>query len=328
MPQTLEANLTGRREQLADYVALVDEKQTPLVSLIPKSKQLTNTQFDFVVDSYAAPVTTAHVDGQDVTSYTDESANKARLLNYVHYLQQASGVSTMAQEIAHTPSGNLLGEAKAKATVEMKRSMEAVLLSSGEMVLGSGAVGSQTRGLGTWISTSAQSLNPVPAAYRPASAQVVTTATASLAESDLQNVLASIFDTTGMTGDYKFICGSVLRRRLTDMTTLVSSGSTNTQVGIRTFDSKSTDTITKTVTVYNGDYGSYEILSSNFIGWSAGAADTDRGYVLDFDKLLLRYHTMPRIVDLPNLGGGQRFYIESIFGLQVSNPIGLAKFQP
>ena len=329
MSQALEKDLIGKREQLADYIALVDERSTPFVSVCQKSKQLTNTFFEWIVDAYAAPSTTPAVDGTDVAAFSNSTANRARLQNYIHYFRSANMVSSLAQEVAVTPSGNLIGEARRKALVEMKRSMEAAFLGDNEMQADNGAVGYQTRALGTWISNSAQSLNPVPAAYRPASGQIITTATANLSESDLQNMLQSIYDATGLSGDYKFVVGSTLRRRLTDMTTLVSSGSTNTQVGTRTFTAtQSSEAITKTVTQYTGDYGTFDVISDNWIGYASGAPEKGRGYVLDLDKITLRYHGMPEIKPLEDQGGGPRFYIRNYSGLEVCNPIGLGQFNP
>jgi hypothetical protein len=176
-------------------------------------------------------------------------------------------------------------------------------------------------------------VNPIPANYRPAAAQINTTATASITEdTDIQGILTAIFDACGMTGDYKLFAGSVLRRRFTDMTrTVANTNSTATKV--RTFQSGiSNKSVDCTTTIYNGDFGSIEIVPSSWINSTVSGdtitVDTDCGYLLDMDKVHIRQHTAPSVEPLPDNGGGPRFLIESYAGLQVDSPKGLGKFLP
>mgnify|MGYP001582857662 CR=1 FL=1 len=331
MPGLLEKDQVGKREDLADFIAIVDSKKTPFTSMVSKSGKAANTLFEWQVDDYQKPRITGVVDGSDVTDFENAAKNRAKLQNYIQVQRRTAKVSRLAEEVS-TVAGvaGEMANAVAKKMVELKRDMEAACLGGNEMQADDGSVPYLTRGLDKWIQTTAQALNPVPAAFRPATAQVVTTATASLTEDgSIQDLLAALFDATGMSGRYYLIAGSVLRRRFTDMTRTVANA-TSTATKVRSFGGDIADTkITNTTTVYEGDYGTIEILSSSFVGVdSAGDPNKNLGYLLDMDKIALRFNKRPSVEKLPDNGGGPRALLECVSGLEVWNPIGLGKFKP
>jgi len=114
------------------------------------------------------------------------------------------------------------------------------------------------------------------------------------------------------------------------MTRFNQYGSTNSAKSARSFNYDGAGSkVTNTVSVYEGDYGTVEVVSSNFIGGSATGAfapDKGRGYVLDMDKIDLSVHKNPTFKPLEDQGGGPRGYIESVCALRVKNPIGLGQF--
>ena len=71
MPQLYERNQVGKREDLADYISLVDAKDTPFVSMAPKGSKPGNTYLQWQADNFPATATTGTVDGTDVTSGDD-----------------------------------------------------------------------------------------------------------------------------------------------------------------------------------------------------------------------------------------------------------------
>jgi hypothetical protein len=332
MAGTLVNAVTTKKEDYSDLLAIADYRNTPLTSMINKSAAPTNPRFDWTVDQYSSPTTVGVVDGLDVTDFADEFSNRAKLFNYVQKVWRNPKVSGMTQDITDMPGAtNPIQAAVAKALVEIKRDVEATLLSSNDGQVDDGAAAYKTAGLGTWISTAGGTVVTVPAAYRPASAQIITTATASLDEdTDLQGILTAIFDAVGGMGmNYTLLCGSVLRRRVTAMTRTTSSATTNTQNKVRAFNQSAVSaTVESSTTTFRGDFGDLNVVASSWIGLSGSTVDTDRGYVLDMDKLHLRYNERPTVNPLPDLGGGPRRSVTCTFGLQVDNPKGLGKFQP
>lgn len=332
MAGTLINAVTTKKEDYSDLLAIADYRNTPFASMVNKSKAPTNPRFDWTVDAYSAPTTAGVVDGVDVTDFADQFANRAKLFNYVQKVWRNPKVSGMTQDISDMPGAtNPIQAAVAKALVEIKRDVEATCLSSNDGQVDDGAVAYKTAGLGTWISTTGGTVVTVPSAYRPASAQIITSGTASLDEdTDLQGILTAIFDAVGGMGmNYTLLCGSVLRRRVTAMTRTAVSASTNSANRVRAFNQSATSAVVESsTTTFKGDFGDLNVVSSSWIGLSGSTVDTDRGYVLDMDKIHLRYNERPTVNPLPDLGGGPRRSVTCTFGLQVDNPKGLAKFQP
>lgn len=330
---TFEKDVTTKKEDYSDILDITDFRGCPFSSMVRKSKDVTNTTFDWTVDRYEDPKTTGTVDGEDVTEYEDAHKNRAKLRNNIQVFRRTAKVTGLTQSNTNMPgASNPIAKAVAKKLVEIKRDMEATFLSSNDAQDDDGTDSYKTCALGTWISTAGPTLFSVDSNYLPAAAQVITTATASLDEdTDLQGVLTALFDAVGpQAGSHILLCGSVLRRRITTMTRTGQYGDSNTASVVRTLEGRmESKKICQTVTLFEGDFGAIEVLPSSWIGWVAGTgADTDRGYVLDMDKIHVRHNLRPNVKKLPDLGGGPRRLIESKSGLQVDNPIGLGKFQP
>lgn len=335
MAGTLVNAITTKKEDYADSLALVDARNLPFTSAVRKSAAATNPRFDYTGDQYrSAPVFAGVVDGTDATDFNDEFANRGKFSNYIQIFREAPKVSQLTQEATDMPGAtNPIAAATAKGLVELKRGMEAAFLSSQDAQVDTGGVPYLTCGLGLFISTAGPTVATVPSNQRPASGQVITTATASLDEdTDLQGILKAIFDAVGMvTENYMLLCGSTLRRRVTSMTRInTTTGSTNSANRVRTFSQTGKDTaITNTTTMFDGDFGSFSVVPSNWIGMTTGSStvDDDRGYLLDMSKIALRYNQRPTARPLPDLGGGPRNLIEAIAGLECV-PKGMGKFQP
>lgn len=334
MPGLAERNQVGKREDLADVIAIVDARKTPFSSMVKKGKKPGNTLMEWQVDAYDDTKLDGVIDGEDVTDFENAGENRAVLRNYIQKFRRTAMVTTDAEEtsdVAGASEGEM-ARSIAKKLVEIKRDMESAFLSDNNSQADTGSVPYLTRGLGKWIISAASAdtdVNPVPQAYLPAAAQIITTATASLDEdTDIQGILKAIFDNGGDGGDYKLICGSTLRRRFTDMTR--TDGGSET-AKIRTFQgSQESKEITNSTAIFNGDFGSIEVIASNFIGRSASTntTDIDRGYVLDMDKLIARYVSLPKVKKLEDRGGGPRALIDAKVGLICLNPKGMGKFQP
>ena len=69
MPALFERSQVGKRGDLADYISLVDAKDTPIVSMVPKGSKPGNTLLQWQADNMPSPQSTGSVDGVDVSSY-------------------------------------------------------------------------------------------------------------------------------------------------------------------------------------------------------------------------------------------------------------------
>jgi hypothetical protein len=335
MAMLFEINQVAKREDLLDLITRVDEKATPFMSLVNKGTTPQNTFISWPVDSYASPALGGTVDGTDVSSYDNHAASRALLSSYLQTFRKAYQVSRLAQEVSDVAglgSGNEIAEASAKAGVELVRNMEATLLSDQEHDADDGTNPYLLRGLGVWIRDTANIAaqsggHQVPAAFRPAAGQINGDPTADITESDIQTMLQTIWSATGMTGDYKLFADATLRRAFTDFTrTIATAGYSQRNLN---YDGDGTR-ISNTTTIFDGDFGSVEVIADNFIGYNAAGSSQEagRGYLLDMDKIDLRVNKQPTIERFEDKGGGERFLIEGRAALQVRNPIGLGQFSP
>jgi hypothetical protein len=325
MAALFEINQKGKREDLADYITLVDAKDTPVTSMIPKGNKPGNTLLEFQVDNMPSPSVAGSIDGVDVSSYENLNSGRAVIQNYIQVFQRAIRVSPLAVDVSIVAGlRDELAGMVAKGIKVLKRDMEATICGDADMQVdtGSGGVPYLTRALGSWISNSAQGVNPVPSAYRTPTGSINTTATASFTETDAQGVLTSIYDKTGQMKTFDTVVGPTLKRAFSNLLyTANVSGAANTFASVRTLNRDAfSDTITSSVDMFEGDFGSLRLHPTLF------NFDAFRGYVLDMDLLELRYTNLPQVTELPDAGGGPARLIKAVAGLVCKNPLGLGKF--
>lgn len=329
MPLLTEPNQVGKREDLSDLISVVDAKETPLSSMIPKGQKPANSIFDWQVDAYDKPSQSGVVDGSDVTTFKNKAANRVKLSGRVQWVREPWMVSKLAQDLSNVAGvDSEKARAVAKCLTELKRSIEAVIGSDGESQEDNGNDKAYlTRGLGSWISNSAQSDLPVPAAFRTPSASINTTASASLTETHVQDVLESSFQQSGRRSGFKLVCGTKMKRVFTGFGQYVGDKASN--LAVRRMNQSDPSMIQANVGVFEGDFGTIELIPDLWLAYSGGDATSGtnyRGYLLDMDMLELRFLERPGNVELEDKGGGPRGYADTIFGLVVKNPLGLGKF--
>ena len=335
MAATLITSQVGIRQDLSDLIAVVDAKTCPVVSTAKKGSEPINPLTQWQADAFATTgVPSGVLSNADISSsdFIDNAANRAILSARVQKFREVPSVDDLAQnvsEVAGVGKKREMARAVTKSLEQIKRQMEAAFCSDQESQEQSGASPYLTRGLGKWIQNGAQTDLPVAAAYRTPTASINTTATASLTEANVQDVLQSIYEQTGKVSTYSLICGPNLKRAFTGFTR-TQFASTNVASAIRTLNQDAeAKKITSTVDIFEGDFGTLELIPSLFLAKNASTAEQlSRGYVLDMDMVELRYNRKPRFQELEDRGGGSRGIVDAICALCVKSPLGLGKFDP
>lgn len=324
MAALFEITQKGKREDLADYITLVDAKDTPVTSMIPKGNKPGNTLLQFQADNMPTAVSTGSIDGVDVSSYENLNEGRAVLTNYVQVFQRAIRVSPLAVDVSIVAGlRDELAGMVAKGIKTLKRDMELTICSdnAAQVDTGPGGVPYLTKALGVWIANAAGTVAPIPTAYLTPSTSINTTATASFAETDAQAVLTSIYGQTGQMKTYDTVVGPTLKRAFSNLLYTATASGTNAYAAIRTLQRDAfSDTISSSVDLFEGDFGSLRLHPTLF------NANAFRGYVLDMDLLELRYTNLPQVTELPDAGGGPARLIKAVAGLVCKNPLGLGKF--
>ncbi len=322
-------NTAGDREDLTNALTILTPEDCPKTSTFPKSQAPMNAYQEWQVDSLLPVSFGGVLEGQDVQQMTDQVVNRARIGNYIQNFLGTWAVSRNQE--ASVPAGvsNEVANSKTKTARELKRSIEAMIGSDNDRQQDNGTVPFKSRALGKWISTSPGT--DVPAAFATPSASIDTTATASLAETNFNDVFQSIFQQVGGRRSYTLFAGPSLKRAIsnfqratgtsgTTKTYMVTQGATEHQIDLN-------------VTLYEGDFHTVTIIPDLFNGVLDGAAPSTttsqqkaRGYVIDPELVGIGYMFGMESNELPDFGGGRNGYIRSCVTLMVKNPLGLGKF--
>jgi Family of unknown function (DUF5309) len=335
------ASTSAIREDLADYIAIVDAKSTPFVSMAPKGKDLGNMQFSWQVDNYGDPQLQGVVDGADVTvsSAANPVTNRTRLNNYGQVFRRDLRIGFIAETQNVAGVTDELANGIAKTLVLVKRDMEATFMCTNQAAQTEVSTSNPylTGSLGNWLnSTNSSNIGACASGspFLPASGAVDTTAAASFTEATAQNVLTAIYGNTGTFRDYDCIVGTTLKRAFTNLTasgtTQVVNSNSIAATSVRTFNQDlSSDTFKSSIDLFEGDFGRLILHPTTFIGGKNGtalSAQATKGYVIPMDMVEVRYAKLPQVKALPDAGGGPARLVEAIAGLVVKNPSGFGFF--
>jgi hypothetical protein len=193
--------VVGKQEDWAQVVTNVQIVDTPFLGWLPVGKNPVQAERLYQADYFDAPATNSHPDGVPVVGAKSAGRNRVQLRSLIQYMTKSADVTKLNQDM-----GNVAGVADelaaeiTKQTKELSKDIEAWMLSSQECRIGvSGTTGYMSRGVPNWVQTGAQTVYPVDSNVRPPAASVDTTATASLTEDVVLNILQSIGTTTRST---------------------------------------------------------------------------------------------------------------------------------
>ena len=312
---TNTGSAVSNREDLTDVLTILAPEETPILSSADKQKA-SATFVEWTVDSLSAPSTAGISEGADVTAFTDQFAGRAKLGNRVQKFRRDYMVSDM-QEAVDSVGPAKIAQAEAKAIRELKRDIEATLASANTQATENGAgTANALGGLGDWIQNAAGSGN-VPAAFQTPAASVVD-AGATLSESEFNGLITSIFGVTGSTNNLMLIADTTLRSDISDFARTTASATDN--VRSVNYDGNSGE-IKLSVDLYQSDHGIVSIVNGNpdcmpTQGGTAGMM----GYLVNPEYYGVHELIPMGSTRLPNLGGGERGFVDCALTLGVYHP--------
>jgi len=335
---------SGGREDLSNLIANVDSRSTPFCSMAKKGKKPGNALMSWQMDAFEDPKITGFVDGTDVdmtqASTTETSANPVfvnpagnRVLasNYVQMFRRTFRISSLANEIQVVAGvKSELANGIAKSLVELKRDMELTFLNDGDAQVDAGGTTPYlTKALGSFLDADGQTGSSCAARVNSnfyCNAIESSATTANIAESDVQNVLKTLFENSGTVRDYDLLLGTTLKRAFTNFTQSVTSTAATesshdvTASPIKTFNQEATSkSYINCIDLFEGDFGRLKLHPSTFIA-RAGTVTQTVGYVIPFEQAEIRYGKLPQIKELTDNGGGPARLVEAVAALVVHNP--------
>jgi len=245
----------GNREDLSDIIFDISPTQTPFISGIGH-ETASATNHEWQTDSLATAVSTnAVIEGEDAT--TTAAVASVRLGNYTQISDKVPRVTRTQRQVDSAGRGDELDYQIMKSAKELKRDMEATLLANKAKAVGSESVARQLAGIESWIATNTD-LGATGTAPTGDGTDARGTGTPrSFAESQLQGVLASIWDEGGEPDT--IMVGSVIKQA---MSGLVNGGTAG--AAQRTVDGNA-KTVTTAIDIYVSDFGSLAVVPNRFM---------------------------------------------------------------
>jgi hypothetical protein len=315
-----QGSSVGNREDLKDVLTILAPEETPVLSSANKIKA-NSTFVETLVDKLDAPSTDGVSEGADVTAFADKFAARARLGNYVQKFRKPFQVSDLQQAVDSAGPARL-AQSEAKAIREIKRDMEATLISDNDRAAEDGAGQPyQLRGLGNWIQSGA---NPsdVPADYRTPAESIHSTGTFN--ETVLLNLITSMYRVTGNVNNTTLLADTALRRAVSDFARFGVDGST-TNAGVRNVNYNGmVATIKLSVNLFESDHGIISITNMN-PDCSPDPTNRARGYLLNMSLFSIGELIPLGSTRTPNFGGGDRGFVDGTITLCMKHPGGFGK---
>lgn len=325
MAKAASYNVAGNREDLSDILTILEPEVTPVTSMAKKQKA-SATFFEWQVDDLQEVEFAGVNEGEDVSAFTNASANRARLGNYIQKFRRTFAVSDI-QELTDTAAvSSEFAYAEGKAAREIKRDVEAAICSDQDRQQ-DGGTGSpyKTRGLYNWLGTPAD----VPAEFRSVGEQGGATFT----EVELNTMLQEVYEANGMPGgQLTLVAGPDIKRDVSDFSRGGANAVGGTNSIYRVNQNAETKKITLTVNMYEGDFGNVAVVPSLFVNRASGGGVTanvkSSALLIDPEYIALHQLKAESKSELEDQGGGRRGFCDIICGLACLAPKAHSRVTP
>ena len=320
MAKATSYNTSGNKEDLTSIISTLEPEATPFVSLMKKGKA-TGTFFEYQVDKLNSPEFGGVSEGEDVTNFKNQSADRARIGNYIQKFRDTFMVSDIQEMVDSAGISSEFANAESKAVRNVKRSIESAFCSAQDRQADAGAGAPyKTRGMLKWLGVGGQP-SDVPAFAQ----NVANDTTATQTETTFNSVLQELYEANGMPGgQLTLLAGPALKQQISDFSR-VSSSTRNTYQVNQDAESKK---ITLSVNLYDGDFGTVAIVPSLFINRTSGndTVDADAGLLIDPEYVSMMSLKAESVTELENQGGGRRGFVDVVAGLACLSPVAHGYF--
>ena len=220
------------------------------------------------------------------------------------------------QEAVDSVGPAKIAQAEAKAVRELKRDVEATLLSANDRAVedGAGTV-YKLRGLGDWIDSAGPA--DVPSSFRTPADSIH--ATGAFTETSMNNIITSIYRVSGTTNSLTLVADTALRRIISDFARLDPDGS-GAGTSIRNVNyNGDVAQIKLSVELYQSDHGIVSVVNMN-PDCAPDTTNKDTGYFVNPEYAGIGELIPMGSSRLPNQGGGERGFVDCALTLAVYHP--------
>jgi hypothetical protein len=320
MAKSTTYNTAGNREDLTSIISVLEPEATPFVSMMKKGKA-TGTFFEVQVDKLNSPEFDGVSEGEDVGNFKNQSADRARIGNYIQKFRDTFMVSDLQEMVDTAGVASEFANAESKAVRNVKRSIESAFCSAQDRQADAGAGAPyKTRGMLKWLGVGGQ-----PSDVPTFAQNVANDTTGTQTEATFNSVLQELYEANGMPGgQLTLLAGPSLKQEISNFSRQLAA-TNGTYVVNQDADSKK---ITLSVNVYEGDFGNVFVTPSLFINRTSGsdAVDADAGLLIDPEYVSMMSLKAESVTELENQGGGRRGFVDVVAGLACLSPVAHGYF--
>ena len=240
------------REDLKNIINNITPEETPVYSLLAKSKA-SNTRHEFLTETLNAPnANNAAVEGAD---FVDTAmTTPVRIGNYTQISTKVINVSGTLQKVNTAGSNDEFGRQVAKAGKELKKDIEAAIVGNGASAAGGAGVARKSAGMESWISTNVNfGTGGATGGYSAGTVAAPTDGTArTLTEAMFKDTIQKTWTNGGDVS--KVIVGPTLKQAISGFT----GNSTK-------YTLSKDETLNAAIDLYVSDFGRHEIIPHRYM---------------------------------------------------------------
>ena len=293
----------GQREDLSDVIYNISPTETPFMSSVGKSKA-TAVYHEWQTDSLASVNTSNYAVEGDTASDATMSPT-TRIGNRTQISQKTVKISGTLEAVNKAGRKSEKAYQLAKASAEIKRDMEAILLSNQAAASGNSTVARKLGGLQTWLSSNYSGGTNGTAGSGGTTARVTGT-DRSFTATLLNTVMQSAY-TNG---------GSPTMLLVTPAQKVVASTFTGIATRYRDVPANQQAQIINAADVYVSDFGIIQIVPDRFI---PNADNDDTAFLLDTEMAAVAYLRPFQTVELAKTGDAEMTQLLVEYTLEVKN---------
>ena len=280
-----------------------------------KKGNATGTFFEWQADKLSTPEFDGVSEGEDVSSFKNQAAERARLGNYIQKFRDTFMTSDLQELVDTAGVASEFARAESHAVRNVKRSIEAAFCSAQDRQAEAGSgTPYKTRGLLKWLGSGGQP-SDIPTAYQ----SVANDTTGTQTETTFNSVLQELYEANGMPGgQLTLIAGPSLKQEISNFSRQLAA-SNGTYVVNQDAESRK---ITLSISIYEGDFGTVSVVPSLFVNRTSGSdtIDGDAGLLVDPEYVGMHSLKAESATELEDQGGGRRGFVDVIAGLACYSP--------
>ncbi len=322
--------LVGNQENWANFITNVEMRPYPFLDWLPVGDKPVNVLYQYQAEKYRDPVDNSAVDGKPWQSFQTVGEGRGVLKSLIQFSQKQWAISKISEDVSNIAGiDDQFAYEIPKQLKELSGDIEASSLDGHDCREDNGAVGYRSRAVASWVSSSAQSLYPVPSDFLTPAASISTTATGSLTENTIRDVLQSIGSTTKTNEAITAFVGPSLKRQFADFPLFVPSTASTGATGI-VAQKQGIKEWERVCERYTTDFGPVDLNLSWYNHYLTGNTTTKNysGFFLHRSRWEMRWNQKPKVYKLPFRGGSYEGAADCIWMLVCKNPKGEGRYTP